>query len=223
MEIKIVRNVLRANDEVAARNRALLRQHGVFTVNLISSPGSGKTTLLERTLEALGEKWRLAIIVGDLATTRDAERIGRYGVPTVQINTEGACHLEAHLVARCLADLDLSHLEVLFIENVGNLVCPVGYDLGEEVKVGLVSVTEGDDKAAKYPRLFREAGCVVVNKTDLLPYVDFSRERFRAEVAAINARVPVLELSCRTGEGLDQWFSWLQQRREQAHQRPAGA
>lgn len=209
MEIKVVHNVLKANDEFAAQTRALLREKGVLTVNLISSPGSGKTTLLERTVEALHEDWSLAVIEGDLATTRDAERIAHYGIPALQINTDGGCHLDAHLVQRCVRDLDLDRLDLLFIENVGNLVCPVGFDLGEDYKVGIMSVAEGDDKAAKYPRLFREAALVVLNKIDLLPYVDFDVDRFRADVAAINANVPVLEMSCRTGEGIEAWLEWL--------------
>jgi hydrogenase nickel incorporation protein HypB len=199
--------VVSKNAELAAKNRELFRQHGLFTVNLIGSPGAGKTSLLERTAKSLGGK--MAVIEGDIKTSFDAERIRKAGVESIQIETGGACHLDAAMVARAAVGLNLAALDVLFIENVGNLVCPSSVDLGEDAKVALISVPEGDEKPAKYPALFVRASAVVINKIDLLPYVDYSTERAAGDCRKLNAQVEVFELSSKTGEGFDAWLSWL--------------
>jgi len=209
MEVKVVRRLLKANDEWAARTREWLTSNHILALNLISSPGSGKTTLLEQTAKTLRDKYRMLVLEGDIATTRDADRISRHDVPAVQLLTEGSCHLDAHLVYSALEQQALDKLDLLFIENVGNLVCPSEYDLGEAAKVALLSVTEGDDKVLKYPRIFHNAKCVVLNKIDLIPHLDFKREVFYDDMKQINPDAVILEVSCRTGEGLDQWYGWL--------------
>jgi hydrogenase nickel incorporation protein HypB len=212
MRVDVVHNVLKLNDALAAQIREQLRARGVFALNLISSPGSGKTTLLERTLAHFTGRLGQAVVVGDLATSRDAERLAAHA-PAVQINTDGGCHLDAAMVANALERLDLDGVDLLWIENVGNLVCPVGFDLGHEVKIGLLSVTEGEDKIAKYPRLWREADLVLLSKVDLLPYVPFDRERFVADLRALNETVSLIEVSATTGHGLADWYAWIEQRR----------
>lgn len=208
MRVNVVHQVAKLNDAMAAQIRAQLQAHGIFCVNLISSPGSGKTTLLERTLDELDGVARCAVIVGDPATALDAYRLGEHA-PAIQINTEGGCHLDAAMVERALDNLDLDNLDILFIENVGNLVCPVGFDLGQNAKIGVVSVTEGEDKISKYPRLWREASLAILNKIDLSPFVFFNRAKFYADLAAINAMLPVIEMSAIKGEGVDRWCEWL--------------
>jgi len=210
MNVKVLRNVLEANDQLAARIRARLVAKRITTINLISSPGAGKTTLLERTIPALKPRVRIGVLEGDIATTRDADRIEKLGVPVVQLLTGGACHLEAALVERGIGELDLGALDLLFIENVGNIACPAEFDLGETAKVGILSVTEGHDKPAKYPLLFHEVAALVLNKTDLRPYTDFDFEAFLRDFRKLNARAPVLQVSCRTGEGLGEWIHWLE-------------
>ncbi|MHB0886133.1 MAG: hydrogenase nickel incorporation protein HypB [Bacillota bacterium] len=212
MQVKLVSNVLKANDQIAADNRRLLARGRTLVVNLMSSPGSGKTTLLERTIAELGEACPVAVVEGDLFTTRDADRIERLGVPVVQINTEGGCHLDAQMVRAALEDLPWEGRDILFIENVGNLVCPAAWDLGEDLRVAMVSVSEGDDKPAKYPRMFREAAAVVVNKVDLLSMTDFSLDRLEKDLRLLNPAAPVFHLSARTGEGLAAWVAWLRGR-----------
>lgn len=213
MEIKVLRNVMEANDELAARIRRRLAEHKVTAINLISAPGAGKTSLLERTIPLLQAHYRVAVLEGDIATTRDAERVGRLGVPVVQLLTGGACHLEAPLVERGLSELELAGLDFLFIENVGNIACPAEFDLGEHAKVGILSVTEGHDKPAKYPLLFHEVRALVLNKTDLLPYTDFDRDQFLRDFRKLNASAPVFEVSCREGTGLAAWVHWLEHAR----------
>ena len=226
MEIKILRNVMEASDEIGMQTRNLLREKNVLAFNLIGSPGSGKTSLLERTIEKLKPQLSfavpcstrpsaLAVVEGDIATTRDAERIARLDVPVVQLHTGGACHLNANLVHRSLSDLNLEDTDILFIENVGNLVCPVDFDIGEFAKVGVLSVPEGDDKPLKYPLLFRKSGCIVLNKIDLLPYVDFERARFYSDIEKIDSNLKVIEVSCQTGEGIGDWVDWIQQMQKQ--------
>ncbi len=212
MQVKLVSNVLKANDQIAADNRRLLARGRTLVVNLMSSPGSGKTTLLERTIAELGEACPMAVVEGDLFTTRDADRIERLGVPVVQINTEGGCHLDAQMVRAALQDLPWEGRDILFIENVGNLVCPAAWDLGEDLRVAMVSVSEGDDKPAKYPRMFREAAAVVVNKLDLLSMTDFSLDRLEEDLRLLNPAAPIFCLSARTGEGLAAWVAWLKGR-----------
>lgn len=211
MEIRVVENVTKANDEVAALNRQMLRRAGVFTVDLMGAPGAGKTALIEATLPRL-KGVRCAVINGDLATSRDAQRVARHAERVVQINTGKTCHLEAHHVRNALEGLDLSGCGVLFIENVGNLICPVGFDLGQDVKVGLFNTTGGDDKAAKHPSIVTEADVLILAGMDLLPYVTFEIETFRADVRRLNPGVELIELSSKTGGGMERWMEWLEGR-----------
>ena len=209
MEIKVLRNVLEANDAVASENRALLDASGTYAVNLIASPGAGKTTLLERTIEGLRDEFRIGVVEGDIAGSVDAERIARHGVSVVQINTGVDCHLNAPTVRGALDSLPLKDLQLLFIENVGNLVCPAGFDLGENAKVVVLSVAEGDDKPEKYPLIFERSAAMVLNKIDLLSMVDFDLDRARSKARAAHPDLPIFELSARTGQGLDAWLDWL--------------
>lgn len=211
MEIKIMKNILDRNQNKADEVRKLLTEKKVKMVNIISSPGAGKTTLLERTCEALGGKIRIGIIEGDITTDRDAQRLKKYNIPIVVINTEGGCHLDSHSISKVIGMFDLDKLDLLFVENVGNLICPSEFDLGEDFKLAVVSTTEGDDKPAKYPRLFSEAGAVILNKTDLLPYTNFNIEAFKADLAAINPRVPLFKISATRGDGLQVWLDWMEQ------------
>ncbi|MBG0775490.1 MAG: hydrogenase nickel incorporation protein HypB [Desulfovibrionaceae bacterium] len=208
-EIPVVRNILEANDRIADQLRKLFAAHKVFVPNLISSPGAGKTTLLERTLTDLKGELRMAVIEGDVTTDNDARRVAATGAKAVQIETDGGCHLNGSMILEALASLDLSELDILFIENVGNLVCPVEFDLGEDCKVGLLSVTEGDDKPEKYPQLFTVGKAMVLNKVDLLPYVDFDVERATRGARALNPGLEVFSVSCRNGDGLGAWYDWL--------------
>jgi hydrogenase nickel incorporation protein HypB len=212
MEIKVVKRIMEANEQHAETVRQRLREAGVVALNLISAPGSGKTSLIESAIRALKGRVRIGVIEGDPDTTRDAERIARLDVPVVQINTEGGCHLEATMVLRALDEIDLDGLQLLFIENVGNLVCPVVFDLGETYRVAVVSAAEGHDKPAKYPALFRTAQVTVLNKIDLIPYLDFDEEQFTSDVHRLNPAMPILRVSCRTGEGINDWVDWLLKR-----------
>lgn len=215
-KIHVVESVLKANDAVAADNRRLLTEAGLLTLNILSAPGSGKTTLLERTLAALGADAPAAVFVGDLQTTRDAERLGDSAAHVTQINTGAGCHLSATQVAEALRGLDLSSFAYLFIENVGNMVCPAAYDLGEHRRVALLSVPEGDDKVAKYPTLFQPADAILLTKVDLLDVLDFDRGRVVDDLARINTRAPLIELSSKSGAGLDEWLAWLNTQRASA-------
>ena len=209
MKIKVLKAVMDANADKAQEVRSLLTAKGVTMLNLISSPGSGKTSVLEKTLSDLNGKYKMAVIEGDVATTKDADRLQKFGSPIVMINTDGGCHLDSPSIERALLELDLENLDIIFIENVGNLVCPAEYDLGEHAKVSLVSTTEGDDKPSKYPYLFREAKATILNKTDLLEYTDFDKDIFIKDLSNLNRDMPVFNLSCKTGEGLDAWYNWL--------------
>ncbi|MCC7491772.1 MAG: hydrogenase nickel incorporation protein HypB [Fimbriimonadaceae bacterium] len=213
MRVDVVHNVTKLNDAMAQQIRETLREKRIFCLNLISSPGSGKTTILERTLDHLRDELRCAVIVGDLATSIDAYRMAEYA-PTIQINTDGGCHLDAAMVSTALESLKLDELDVLFIENVGNLVCPVGFDLGQDVKVGILSVTEGEDKVAKYPRIWREASIVLLNKIDLAPFVFFNRTKFYADLEQVNALLPVIEMSATKGDGVSRFCDWILRERE---------
>ena len=213
MQIPVVRNVLEANDKIAAEVRRDLAARGILALNLISSPGAGKTTLLERTLRDLAGEFRMAVIEGDLQTDNDARRVAATGAQAVQINTEGGCHLNSSLVVTAMEQLDLTGLDILFIENVGNLVCPVEFDCGEDAKVAILSVAEGDDKPEKYPLLFNLAKAMLLNKVDLLPHVDFDVARARAHATRLNRDLAVFEVSARTGAGMDAWYDWLRQMR----------
>ena len=207
--VRVEEELLAKNDRLAAGNRSLFRQAGIFVLNLVSSPGSGKTTLLERTLRELGGQLRFAVLEGDQQTSLDADRIAATGVPVRQINTGAGCHLDAHMVGHGVEDFDLARTDILMIENVGNLVCPAGFDLGEDHKVALLSVTEGEDKPLKYPQMFRAATLLLINKTDLLPHLDFDVERCKAFARQVNPRIEILELSCRSGAGMQGWYAWL--------------
>lgn len=209
MEIKIMKNILDRNQDKANEVRKILTENKVKMVNLISSPGSGKTTLLERTCEALVNKFKIGIIEGDITTDRDAQRLKKYGIPIVVINTEGGCHLDSHSISKVLGEFDLQNLDVLFVENVGNLVCPSHFDLGESFKLAVASTAEGDDKPVKYPMLFREARAIVLNKIDLIPFTNFKMEQFNSDLMQINPLVPLFPLSCTTGEGLENWLNWI--------------
>ncbi len=209
MEVKVMKNILGANDEIAASNRELFHAKNICVVNLMGSPGSGKTTLLEKTLEKISGKVSVAVIEGDLFTARDAERIERLGVPVVQINTSGGCHLDAAMVKRAAESLELEEIQLLIVENVGNLVCPAEFDVGENFKATVLSITEGDDKPLKYPLIFKESAVVLLNKVDLLPYTNFSVETAREDLSTIHPGVEIIETSCTSGAGLDAWAAWL--------------
>jgi hydrogenase nickel incorporation protein HypB len=207
--VTVERKILKKNDEIAAENRALLTKHGIFSINLLSSPGSGKTSLLEKTLVQMPHPERIAVVEGDVQTDNDAQRIARLKIPVVQIVTNGGCHLEAKLIQDALPNFELEKLRFFVIENVGNLVCPANYDLGEDKKVVLISTTEGDDKPLKYPAMFRVADVLLINKTDLLDYLDFDMEVARKNALRINPDLEIFETSCTTGAGLDKWLAWL--------------
>jgi len=211
MEIKIMKNILDRNQDKAKEVRSLLKEKKVVMVNIISSPGAGKTTLLKRTCEELASKINIGVIEGDVTTDRDAQRLKKYNVPIVVINTEGGCHLDSHSISKVLDSFDLTNLDVIFVENVGNLICPSHFDLGESFKLAVVSTTEGDDKPGKYPMLFREAKAVLLNKIDLIPYTNFNFNSFKADLDKINPNIPLFELSCTKGDGLKEWFQWIEE------------
>src|SRR6266487_2017588 len=208
-KITIAQNILAANDTIAQEVQQSLATHGIRTINVMSSPGAGKTTLLERTIERLRGELAIGVIEGDIETSADAERIEAAGAETIQINTRGACHLEAHMIRAALEELDLAHIDLLFIENIGNLVCPSAWHLGEDLRAVMVSTTEGDDKPAKYPQMFAVSQVMIVNKLDLLPYVDYDLEKVKRQALAINPHLRIFQVSCRTGTGLDTWCEWL--------------
>ena len=214
MKVTVVKNVLDANDRIAADNRALFDQHGVFVINLMSSPGAGKTTVVERTIQALRGKYRIGVIEGDVQATYDADRIAALGIPVVQINTGGGCHIDGSMVREALPTFDLDQIDLMIVENVGNLVCPAEFKLGENNKVMILSVPEGADKPGKYPLMFQESSVLLINKTDLLPYVDFDMDRARAAALALNKDITIFEISCKTLAGLDHWYQWLSHRIE---------
>lgn len=213
MEIPVVKNILAANEKIAGTLRDKFADKKILVLNLISSPGAGKTSLLEYTLKDLRSEFKMAVIEGDLQTDNDAKRVAASGAQAVQINTEGGCHLDSNLIQTALESLNLDDLDILFIENVGNLVCPVEFDCGEDAKVGILSVAEGDDKPEKYPLLFHLAKALVLNKIDLLPYVDFDLSRAKHFARKLNSNLPIFDLSCRTGEGINAWYDWLREMR----------
>lgn len=208
--VPVVEKLLTANEEVAADNRAQFKAHGTKVVNIMASPGAGKTTLLMATIAAMSHR-KLGVIEGDVASQVDADKIATTGTPVVQINTGGACHLDAPMIRRGMQALPLADLELVLVENVGNLICPVSFDLGQDVNVGLISVPEGHDKPYKYPAIFEAVDLVVVTKADLLPYLDFEVETFRELVHGLNPKAPVLVVSAKTGEGMADWIAWLEQ------------
>jgi hydrogenase nickel incorporation protein HypB len=207
--ITVERKVLEKNDAIAQENRKAFKSKNLFTMNLVSSPGSGKTSLIERTIHHSKNKFKVAVIEGDVQTSLDAERVNAYGVPVVQIITQGSCHLDAGLVRDAFANLNKNDFNVLFIENVGNLVCPAGYDLGEDLKVVIVSTTEGDDKPLKYPAMFRNSSALIINKIDLIPYVNCSLETLEKNALSINPSLKIFRTSCTTDAGLNDWCDWI--------------
>ena len=209
MKVKVVTRILEANERIAADNRRIFDDSGVYVINLMSAPGAGKTSLLERTIKELNKKLKVAVIEGDIAGTQDAERIGNLGVPVIQINTGGACHLDANLINEVLGELPLKEIELLFIENVGNLVCPAEFNVGEDMKMMLLSITEGDDKPLKYPLMFQESSALILNKIDLLQYTNVSIDKIKKDAMSLSPSIKIFEISCKTGEGISEWTDWL--------------
>jgi hydrogenase nickel incorporation protein HypB len=214
-EIKVVRRVLDVNDMMAEQNRRLFNEKGVFVLNLMSSPGSGKTTTLEKTLARIMPEIKTAVIVGDICTTNDADRLAVTGAPVIQINTDefgGDCHLAAHVIEKAVGGLDLDAIDLLIVENVGNLVCPAEFDIGEDTRVVVLSVTEGEDKPLKYPLMFRQCELALLNKIDLLPYLDYNRGKAVEAIHQIHPDMPIFELSAKTEQGFEPWIAWLKQK-----------
>ena len=209
MKIKVLKDILGANEQLAAKNRELLDSNKVFAVNIMASPGAGKTSIVLQTIRALKDEVRIGVIEGDIASSIDAETVAKEGVPVVQINTGGECHLEANQLENALNNLPLADIDLLLIENVGNLVCPAEFNLGEHLKVLIASVPEGDDKPLKYPLMFNTVDALVLNKIDLLPYVQFNVNTFTKTVKNINSKVEIFKVSCTTGEGIQAWSKWL--------------
>jgi len=212
VKVTIVKNVLDANNRIAEENRRLFDQHQMFVINLMSSPGAGKTSLVEQTISALREKYGIAVIEGDVQDTCDADRIAALNIPVVQINTGGACHIDGNMIRETFPAFDFSAVDLLIVENVGNLVCPAEFKIGENVKIMLLSTPEGADKPAKYPLMFQESAALLINKMDLLPYVDFDLAKARRDSLILNKDLNIFEVSCKSGAGLAAWFEWLGQR-----------
>jgi len=209
MKVSIVENILKANDRIAEQNRNFFKSKGVLTINVMSGPGTGKTSLIEKTINDMSDNINIAVIEGDIQTTYDADRIAKTGAQVVQINTGGACHLDANMISQSLNQIDLDCVDLLIIENVGNLVCPAEFKLGEDFNIALLSITEGDDKPFKYPLIFNVSHLLLINKIDLLPYIDCDIKKIKDGALRINSDLEVLEISCKTGEGLDKWYDWL--------------
>ena len=212
MKISVVKNVLDANNRIATDNRELFDAKKIYVINLMSSPGAGKTTLVERTIDALKSSYRIAVIEGDIQDTCDAERVAAHGIPAVQINTGGSCHIDGNMVREALQSLNLDEIDFLIVENVGNLVCPAEFSVGENIKIMLLSTPEGADKPSKYPLMFHESAALIINKIDLLPYVDFDMDNAKRVSAVINPKLAIHEVSCKTGQGLDGFYQWLKSR-----------
>ncbi|MGD0884822.1 MAG: hydrogenase nickel incorporation protein HypB [Thermodesulfovibrionales bacterium] len=209
MKVKVVTKILEANERLAEENKKRFREAGVFVLNLMGAPGAGKTSLLEKTILNLKDRLRIGVIEGDIAGTDDAERINKTGVPVVQINTGGACHLDANMISEVLTEIPLKDLDMLVIENVGNLVCPAEFKVGENMKAMVLSITEGHDKPLKYPLMFQESTALVLNKIDLLPHLDVDIDKLRKDAISLHPGIRIFEVSCKTGEGLDRWAEWL--------------
>ncbi len=223
IKVPVVRNILQANERLASENRRRFDEAGIFVINLMSSPGAGKTSLLEKTIETLAGRMGIAVIEGDLQSSRDAERIQKKGVQAVQINTEGGCHIDGNMIQIAMDSIDLSGVDLLIIENVGNLVCPAEFNLGEHEKITMLSVAEGDDKPVKYPLMFQICSVLLVNKIDLLPYTDCDVEKIRQTSRQLNPGGLVFEISCRTGEGFEPWLSWIENKVGEHRKNRSGA
>jgi hydrogenase nickel incorporation protein HypB len=215
MKINVMQDVLQANDRIAEENRQLFRANHNLVLNLMSSPGAGKTSLLEKTAEKLTGRLRMGVVVGDIETTRDADRIAKHNVPAVQLTTGTACHLDANMVASALPHMALDKLDILVVENVGNLVCPAEFIVGEDYKIMILSVTEGDEKPLKYPMMFKESSLMLINKMDLLQYTNFNLQEARDNARKVNPSIDIIEISCTTGAGLDAWVDWLVKKHRQ--------
>jgi hydrogenase nickel incorporation protein HypB len=209
MKVTVVKNVLDANERIAAENRKLFDEKKIYVINLMSSPGAGKTSLVEKTIVALKDRYRIAVIEGDIQDTYDADRVAALGIPAVQINTGGACHIDGNMIREALPALDMNKIDLLISENVGNLVCPAEFKIGENAKVMILSTPEGADKPAKYPLMFQESAVLIINKIDLKPYVDFDLEKAKRDAMALNRNLKIFEVSCKTGLGLENWVQWL--------------
>ncbi len=209
MQVQVMKNILGENDKIAAENRRLFHDKKILAINLMGSPGSGKTSLLEKILSKLAEKINVAVIEGDLFTAKDAERIERQNIPVIQINTAGGCHLDAAMVKRAAESLNLDEINLLIVENVGNLVCPAEFDVGENFKAVVLSITEGDDKPLKYPLIFKESAVTLLNKIDLLPYTNFNLANAREDLSTIHPAIKIFETSCINGAGLDEFCNWI--------------
>jgi len=209
VKVKVITRILEANDRIAAENRKLFNKAGVYVINLMSAPGAGKTSLIERTITELHRKLRIGVIEGDIAGTGDAQRIEKLGIPVIQINTGSACHLDANMINEAIVDLPLKDLDLLIVENVGNLVCPAEFKVGEDMKVMILSITEGDDKPLKYPLMFQESSALILNKIDLLPYTNADLEKIKKDSLSLNPNLKIFEVSCKTGQGIAEWTEWL--------------
>jgi len=212
MEVKVVRRVLDVNEKMADQNRKMFAEKGVFVLNVMSSPGAGKSTTLEKTLSILKPDMNCAVIVGDICTSNDADRLAKTGAPVVQVNTDefgGDCHLAAHVIEKAAEGLDLDTIDLLIVENIGNLVCPAEFDIGEDARAVVLSVTEGEDKPVKYPLMFRECDVALLNKIDLLPYLNYDIEKARNYILQVHPDMPIFDTSAQTGEGLENWIGWL--------------
>jgi hydrogenase nickel incorporation protein HypB len=212
MKIEVVENVMQYNKEEADINRGLFKASQVIVVNVLSAPGAGKTTLIMETIRRLGNKYSIGVIEGDISSTHDSEKIKSLTDDVVQINTGGTCHLNASMVAKAVEKLDIKKLDILFIENVGNLICPVGFDLGESYRLLLSSVSEGDDKPVKYPKAFIKTDLVILNKTDMLPYSDFNDDFFAGKIKELSPEIEIIRLSCKSGQGFDLWTDWVEKK-----------
>ncbi|MEW6570021.1 MAG: hydrogenase nickel incorporation protein HypB [Nitrospirota bacterium] len=209
MKVRVVTQILEANDRIAAENRKIFKNANVYVMNIMSAPGAGKTSLIERTIKELKGKLKVGVIEGDIAGTDDAQRIENLGIPVVQINTGGACHLDANMINEVIGDLPLKDLDLVIIENVGNLVCPAEFKVGEDMKVMLLSIAEGDDKPLKYPLMFQESSALILNKIDLLPYTNADLAKIRKDSLSLNPQLNIFEVSCKTGEGISAWTGWV--------------
>ncbi len=209
MKVKVVSRILEANERIAADNRKIFDGNGVYVVNLMSSPGAGKTTVLEQTVKLLKGTLNIGVIEGDIMGTDDAERMSRLEIPVVQINTGGACHLDANMINEVLKDLPLSEIDILFVENVGNLVCPAEFNVGEDAKAMVLSITEGDDKPLKYPLMFQESAALILNKMDLAEHLDVDVDKIVKDVSSLNKSIDIFKCSAKTGDGMDNWVNWL--------------